>query len=310
MSGPRRNRGVALITVLLVVFLASAAAAALATLQQTEIRRSALVLHELQARQYALGAERWAAEILRRDATDSDTDHLGEPWATLPPALPVDGGYVAGRLEDLQGRFNLNNLRRPDGAQDPVQVAYLRRLLDVLGLDPDLAAAIADWVDADLDASGVTGAEDPYYLTLDPPYLAANRPMAALSELRLVRGIDAIGLARLAPHVVALPERTAINVNTAGPEVLAALEEQPDADRMEYVIEQRGAGGFVSVDDFLQVAGLAQSPYPFENLAVSSDWFRVWVDARVGDGRTRLTSVLTRARGEVRTVHRRFAAEE
>lgn len=310
MNLPATNRGVALITVLLVVFLASAAAAALATLQQTEIRRSTVVLHEQQARLYALGAERWAVEILRRDATDSDTDHLGEPWAAVPPALPVDGGYVTGRLEDLQARFNLNNLRLPDGSQDPVQIAFLERLLDLLEIDPTLTAAIGDWTDADLNTSGVGGAEDPYYLTLAPPYLTANRPMASVSELRLVRGVDDVVYARLAPFVSALPQRTPVNVNTAPAEVLTAIDPDSDPNRIALSIEQRERGEFVTVADFLDAAGLAETPYPTENLAVASNYFRTSIEARVGEGRTRLSSVLARQETDVRVVHRRYALED
>ncbi len=124
--------GVALLTVLLIVFLASVAAVSLASIQQLAIRRSTLLLHQQQARLYTLGAEKWAAAILKRDlqansaanpattpattpaanpATNvNNKDDLTEEWANLPPALPVEGGSISGRIEDLQGRFNLNNL--------------------------------------------------------------------------------------------------------------------------------------------------------------------------------------------------------
>lgn len=116
----RFQAGVALITVLLIVFLASIAATSLAALQQLAIRRGTVLQHQQQARLYTLGAEQWAMVILERDRQQSETDHPGEEWASLPPALPIEGGTLAARLSDLQGCFNLNNLWRPaPGEQTP-----------------------------------------------------------------------------------------------------------------------------------------------------------------------------------------------
>ncbi len=149
MNKQHRQTGVALITVLLVVFLATIAATALSSVQQLTLRRSTLHLHLHQARLYTLGAEQWAMSILQRDRRDNDTDHLGEDWASLPPALPVEGGSISGHLEDLQGRFHLNNLINSEGELDPVWLGHLERLLEHLELESGLAQAIVDWIDAD-----------------------------------------------------------------------------------------------------------------------------------------------------------------
>jgi len=118
-----RQSGVALITVLLIVFLASLTATSLATLQQIAIRRSTVLQHQQQARLYTLGAEQWARLILTRDWQQSrKTDHLGEEWANLPPALPVKEGVLSAKIRDLQGCFNLNNLWRPAFAGVPVSL--------------------------------------------------------------------------------------------------------------------------------------------------------------------------------------------
>lgn len=108
-----RQSGVALITVLLIVFLASMAAISLSMVQQIAIRRSTVLQHQQQARLYTLGIEQWAKLMLMRDRQDNANDHPGEEWAHLPPALPVENGVLSGKIRDLQGCFNLNNLWRP-----------------------------------------------------------------------------------------------------------------------------------------------------------------------------------------------------
>lgn len=125
-----RQHGVALITVLLIVFLATAAAASLASLEQYAVRRSTLLQHQQQARLYALGAEQWARLILLRDLRNDlednrRVDSLDEDWAVTTPALPVEGGFIRGRIQDMQSCFNLNNLlrtrNRAQNAADPAQ---------------------------------------------------------------------------------------------------------------------------------------------------------------------------------------------
>jgi general secretion pathway protein K len=102
-----------LITVLLIVFLASLTATSLATLQQIAIRRSTVLQHQQQARLYTLGVEQWAELILIRDGQENQIDYPDEEWANLPPTLPVEGGTLSATIRDLQGCFNLNNLWRP-----------------------------------------------------------------------------------------------------------------------------------------------------------------------------------------------------
>jgi general secretion pathway protein K len=315
----RKQTGVALITVLLVVFLAATAAAALASVQQLAIRRSGLLLHQQQARFYALGAEQWAAVILQRDLAESQTDHLSEEWATLPPVLPVEGGGISGYIEDLQGRFNLNNLlSRPssvsknakaaqtsaaptmDGNINGAQLKALRRLLEIIELDPDIAQAIADWIDSDQDPRFPGGAEDGEYLGRIPPYPAANRPLLGISELRLIRGIDQDTYARLAPYICALPvdsqssNGTPLNLNTTTAPVLAAVADI-ELGQAESLLGERKPGGYASVDDFLAATKLAESTLNKDNLAVTSRHFLVRVEAEVGNGRAFLTSVLQRS---------------
>jgi general secretion pathway protein K len=126
----RRQRGVALITAVLIVALGTMLAAGVFFRGYLDQRRSATLFALDQAYEVALGAEAWAADFLRQDRQESDTDHFGEAWAKPLPPLPLDdGGTVEGRLEDMQGRFNLNNLRKGDGTTNEAAVEQLGRIL-------------------------------------------------------------------------------------------------------------------------------------------------------------------------------------
>lgn len=222
MNTLKRNKGVALITALLVVSLASTTAVSLSTHQQLDIRRTSNLINGDQAWMYAQGAEAWSKAILARDLEENDTDSLQDSWAQRFPPIELPGGMMIGHIEDMQGRINLNNL--VDGEKvNPVTVAQLERLLELLELDKALVPAIVDWLDKDIEATPPDGAEDNYYIGLEHAYMTANQKMANISELRLVKGFDQKTYLRVAPFVSALPTTTPINVNTAPAAVLASL---------------------------------------------------------------------------------------
>ncbi|MFI4982214.1 MAG: type II secretion system minor pseudopilin GspK, partial [Nevskiales bacterium] len=210
---PRSQRAAALIMALLVVAMATALASNLIWRQDLWLRQIETQRDLAQARLLVTAGIDWARAVLAEDARTSHYDHKGEPWATKVPAMPAEGGEIAGGLEDEQGKWNLNNLVR-NGQISQDDLVVLVNLLKQLQLPQTLAGALADWLDSDSEASP-DGAEDPYYLALKTPYRAANRELDDLDNLLRVRGFDANTVERLRPYVSALPGYNPVNVNTA-----------------------------------------------------------------------------------------------
>jgi type II secretory pathway component PulK len=120
VSRVQGQRGVALVTAILIVALATILATQIGFDSALEQRRTSAILSLDQAYLIGLGAEAWAASYLKKDLDDgSKQDYPAERWATPIPPIPVEGGEVEGFVEDLQGRFNLNNLVTAEGAQNP-----------------------------------------------------------------------------------------------------------------------------------------------------------------------------------------------
>ena len=302
-NGMAGQRGVALVTALLVVSLATMAAVSMVTRQHVDVRRTGNLLHGEQAYAYALAAESWALVIMNRDRKDTEIDMLGEDWATALPPISVDGGFVNGLISDLQGRFNVNNLIGGDGKPSAADRDYFKRLLVVLGLDSALTNALLDWIDPDINASYPDGAEDDTYLLNNPPYRAANRPLSSVSELGLIKGFTEDVRSVLEPHITALPVHTSINVNTATAQVLRALNEGLSESDVTSLIEDRGEDGYKEKAAFLAHNALAGLEVDVD-IGVSSGWFNVQTDVTVGRGSARLQSVLLRKGGSTRVVSR------
>jgi len=244
-----RVRGVALITALLITALAGSVAASLAWDNALDVRRTMVMLYRDQAIQVAVGSEGWVRSILRDDLAQSQNDHLDEIWATEIPPLPIDSeavqGTIFGRLEDLQGRFNVNNLIDSNGEADPVIRDQYERLLLALDLDPRLVASTIDWLDQNDTEEIPDGAEDPLYSGFTPAYRTANQAISNITELSAIDGMDLATFEILLPHVVALPGRTAINVNTATVPVLQSLGANITSGDAEGLVQLREGGGFV-----------------------------------------------------------------
>lgn len=294
LSAPRASRGVALITALLVVALATVAAVAMASRQQLDVRRTANLLDGDQAYAYAEAVEGWGRMILDRDVKDNQLDKLDDTWAQQLPPIAVPGGQIGGYIIDLQGRFNINNLLTPEGQLSEPDLQYFQRLLRALELDAAVALAVVDWLDNDFDTRFPDGAEDDYYLSTEVPYRAANRSMQSISELRLVKGIDAKTWKALAPYISALPARTALNINTAQAPLLQALVEEFSPASAEQMVESRGDAGYDTVEAFLQQDAFAGREIATGSLAVASQFFLIRSEITLGTARARVFSVVQR----------------
>lgn len=320
------QRGVALLTALFVVALATITAVAMVSDAAISVRRSSNLQDSEQAQWYGRGVESWVAQLLTQEAQlkkNGEPDGLSDQWAQ-PVTLPVDHGVIAGHLEDLQGRFNLNNLasngagKNGSGGNNNAGLyfqQFTRLLENIPGIDPfaasELAPAIRDWIDADSDRQPNGGAEDDYYMALEQPYRAANQLMLSPSELGAVKGMTPELYAALLPYVTALPQTgTKINVNTAPLPVLASLSENPG--NLQAFMKARLSKPAENISELAKsdVFGLAPD---LQNLAdVRTDYFELQADIQIGDGRQPMFAVLRRnagANGAVTVISRSFGAE-
>ena len=286
------QRGVAVVLAMGVVALATIAATAIIVPQSIWLRQNQLTNEHVQAQVMVQAGVDWIRAVLSDDRRLSNVDHLGEAWALRMPAMPIEKGELVGNIDDQQGMFNLNNLVQ-DGKVSLTSLARFKRLLALLNLPGTLADALADWMDADSAPQPQGSAEDEYYLGLNPPYLASNRPLTDVTELALVRGFDSPTRARLRPFVTALPRFTSINVNTAPPEVLAAMIEGLGINNARMLVEQRQRAYFRDDADFLN--RLPQGAVAEDgDIGISSDYFMATLRVTIGEAQARGMVLLAR----------------
>nr|P24690.2 RecName: Full=Type II secretion system protein K; Short=T2SS protein K; AltName: Full=General secretion pathway protein K; AltName: Full=Pectic enzymes secretion protein OutK; Flags: Precursor [Dickeya chrysanthemi]AAA24838.1 secretory component [Dickeya chrysanthemi] len=250
----RRQRGVALLIVMLMLSLMVTIAASITERSGKAWQRTSNLLNRTQARWYALGAEALISNVLQRDAQASpESTFIGQPWSKVDHQMMADGTEIRAQALDGQACLNLNALSparnvTPNNAsgnntsgnnnaangssgngnspqppkvgtseQVPYAAQVFRQLMIVLGEDPKQAERITDALRDWLDEDSeplMNGAEDDSYVNFHP----GNQRMTDVTELRAVMGMDAALYRRLLPYVCVLPvDKLAINVNTLMP---------------------------------------------------------------------------------------------
>lgn len=315
-----RQRGVALLMVLLILALMMVLASAITERTARMYQQTATTLDNLQAKWYALGAETMVAALLQRDALDSPNQtHLAQNWAQQGRRFTVDGGEIYATITDDLACFNLNAVNRATADESeaiPAAARAFTRLLEKLGAEPlralQITAALRDWIDADSQPL-LNGAEDEVYMAQSPGYLTGNQNIQDLSELRLLAGMDAALYQRLLPYVCAHPnDALQININTLKPAQAALLAALSPADlsiqQARQLLSARPASGWNSVAAFLAQQALQDTDTTAVRpwLTVHSERFVASFTVVMGSARYQQRSLLQREGRSFRVIQRRY----
>ena len=312
----KQQQGIALITILVMVALATILAATIAKRQANTAENTAYLMRQNQSLLYAKSAEAFFSELLVDDANNAGAvDHLQENWAKPMPAFPVEDGFVSGTLQDESGKFNLNSLVNDEGVPNPQAKLWFEKLLLRVGLSEKLSEAVIDWQDADDEISGTMGAENSYYQGLPQGYLAANSKFHNVEELKLVRGFEDQKYLQIVDYVSALPASDSkVNVNTAPAMLLASLDPKLDINAVEQALQKRQANleHFSNINDlwatepFKQVNPDVQSQVN-ALLGVQSNYFKAKIEVLLSERKRQFSSDLVRKDKTVYVVYRSMA---
>jgi general secretion pathway protein K len=281
---------VAVITALLLTTLAISIVASLFWQQQVQVRSMENQRLHLQTKWILRGALDWSTLVLFQDGIDHrDYTSLDQVWATPLAETRLDqyverervegenfDASLSGNITDACSRYNLRNLAQTKGHPVEEQVVIFGRLLRNLQLDPGLARRIAAFVAAGMPV----GAEPPDKDTPAAPVTGAPVKILQVEDLLAVQGVTPAIVERLRPFVTVLPDnKSAVNVNTAPAEVLAALMDNMSVSEANTLIVRRKQAAwrgtaYFEADPLVTNRGLKQGTYD-----VKSDWFLV--DTRI-----------------------------
>lgn len=323
---PPHQRGVALLTVLLLVAVMAVLVMSVLDDIRFGLRRASNAQAVAQAQRYALGAEVLARSRIRHLVEPgSGRTTLAGDWDGRPFTLPVDNGFIRLRLTDATRCFNLNSVvdgaveqwqRRELGAR---QFIALLQALDIPGHQAEaLADALVDWIDSD-GIAGTRGAEDTTYAVRRPAYRTAGALLAEPSELRAIQSFDATVYARLRPHVCALPiaALSSLNLNTLRPGDAALLVMLTDGgvsvEAARRLLESRPVAGWTDTAVFWEQPSFAGMDIPDAvraQLTLQTRYFGLDAQVEYTGAQVVLNALFEPSPGDARLVARRWSPLE
>src|SRR5271167_301949 len=171
--------------------------------------------------------------------------------------MALEGGTVSLSIVDEARKLPINSMVDQYGTLNQAAIAKIQRLFTILDVNTDLIADIIEWISAggaNAPGGGIAG----FYLGLKPPYQPRYGPMPTIGDLQIVKGFNEAVFNRVSPFLTAMPT-AAVNVNTAPPQVLAALEPQWAEDQkvVQEIVEARAIRPFTQPAEILNLLGEA-----------------------------------------------------
>src|SRR6476661_9951731 len=293
------ERGIALLLTLLVLTLLVALILEFDAESRREYRDAAAFRDNFKATVLARAAVQAARGVLQQHSvkekqTGQAFDAPTDLWAFPITNYAIGDGLLNAQIEDELGKLNLNDLGiAGDLVAKAATVKKFKRLFELVQVNPDLVDAIIDWVD-DNEVQEPAGAESLYYQGQRPSYKAANSKLQTLLELRLIKGITPEIIAKLSKVVTVFPidGGKLVNINTAGPLVLQALDQRITQSMATEIIQSRPFKTKVDLDrvsSFQQIGMEIRSQYD-----VKSDFFSARMTVSVNEVTRNATVVLQR----------------
>ena len=289
MYSAKKQQGVALLTVLMILSIMVAIAVTMTGRLTTSLKRTEGLVFSQNVYWYGQAAADMGVMLLNEDFQDSEVASLDQTWATPDMVFPLENGNLGGAIKDMRSCFNVNALRDADkDNKQALGITQLRLLLEEIGVEEYAAEIIADsirdWIDTD-DHAGTAGAEDSVYQARSVPHLAANNLMVDISELRSVHGIGKRTYEAIIPFLCAIPStEQIINVNTVAvdqAEILYAIlgtNSGVELEALQEALKKRPVSGWNNIQAFLGEPSLSQlnvSDEVKKQLAVKSDFFEL-----------------------------------
>lgn len=299
----RDEAGIALIITLLILVLLVTIIMEFDFATRREMRSTGNFRDEIKAYYLAKSGVNAARSALKEDKQGPNRyDALTELWASPIPPIPLGDGFVTAEIVDEGRKINLNSLITGNDKADEFTRKQIRRLFELLELNPDLVDPIIDWLDKN-DEMESNGAEISYYNSLERPYNCKNGPMETISELHLIKGINADIYNRVSRYFTVYPFPTKdrkeminiINMNTADPIIIKSLDPAIDDGEVERIKQNRPYTDVTSLRNTIR--GIVGSdPYNRirDHMNVSGEIFQISAVGDVNGIKKKIYSVVER----------------
>jgi general secretion pathway protein K len=283
-----KQNGAAIIVALFVVSLVTIAAIAMLERFSRNLRSTELIQLSTTSELYAAGSIAWAMEQLNDNWKKQKPNQIVDQTPITSPESTVDHAKISSTIIAADGYFNINNLKNPDYEENFIRLIQIVQPHISAETAKNITLAVQNWI-----VAGRTNLDE-YYSKQNPAYREPHRPMASMSELRMVKGITPELYLALSPYLSALPEVTPMNVNNVSVPVLMSLSPTMTKASAENIIQIIKKTPFTDVANFQKLDIVKNNPIENSKISTLSHYFFIKTHVKVNEHETILYTLLHR----------------
>ena len=284
-----RNKGVVLISILLIVLLLSAVAITFGNKYLVSLKRAQYIEFQSLSLNAFRNVEAMSLNKIDKFSRFNSSNLTKEnPLLNDEIYFEINGATIVGSIDDASNCFNINSLVRAgkdDYQENKKSMNAFRELMYLAEVDNNVAEEIIDqiidWVDKNSNPRAY-GLEDYYYSgpLHNPREFSGGRLLIDIEELKSIPSVRLVDWDIFKEFFCAYPFATnlKLNINTLDKNnilLLTAFFPKIDIKDSEYIIENIPLNGFQDINAFLQSFDDIDLSSPNGEILFTSDIFNI-----------------------------------
>ena len=284
-----RNKGVVLISILLIVLLLSAVAITFGNKYLVSLKRAQYIEFQSLSLNAFRNVEAMSLNKIDKFSRFNSSNLTKEnPLLTDEIYFEINGATIVGSIGDASNCFNINSLVRAgkeDYQENKKSMNAFRELMYLAEVDNNVAEEIIDqiidWIDKNSNPRAY-GLEDYYYSgpLHNPREFSGGRLLIDIEELKSIPSVRLVDWDIFKEFFCAYPFATnlKLNINTLDKNnilLLTAFFPKIDIKDSEYIIENIPLNGFQDINTFLQAFEDIDLSSPNGEVIFTSDIFNI-----------------------------------
>ena len=284
-----RNKGVVLISILLIVLLLSAVAVTFGNKYLVSLKRAQYIEFQSLSLNAFRNVEAMSLNKIDKFSRFNSSNLTKEnPLLTDEIYFEINGATIVGSIDDASNCFNINSLVRAgkeDYQENKKSMNAFRELMYLAEVDNNVAEEIIDqvidWIDKNSNPRAY-GLEDYYYSgpLHNPREFSGGRLLIDIEELKSIPSVRLVDWDIFKEFFCAYPFATnlKLNINTLDKNnilLLTAFFPKIDIKDSEYIIENIPLNGFQDINTFLQAFEDIDLSSPNGEVIFTSDIFNI-----------------------------------
>ena len=284
-----KDKGVVLISILLIVLLLSSVAVLFGNKYFLSLKRAQYIEFQTLSLNIFRNMESLAQDKIEKELRfNSNKLTKDNPIINEPMAFNLNGADVLGKISDYGNCFNINSivtLNDSNYVENKNAVAAFRKILSLNEIDNNVIEEVIDqtidWIDKDTNPRAY-GLEDYYYSgpLHSPREYTGMRLMVSIEELKSIPAVKQIDWNIFKNHFCAIPilNELSLNINTLDLEdayLLSSIFSNLTIKDAEYILDNIPKSGFDDLNNFIRSFPDLDLELAYGNITVKSNIFEL-----------------------------------